>query len=672
MISAATSPNGGRFRLMIALALIGIPCQAAEIRIEGLSRMKEADALKLLGDRLEYIRRKAPSRARADDAAFLLSTLMERQGYQQARITPTIAGQTIILRVDEGPRLSLGSLALPGVPADDQIRLAKLFRLPGQERGIGPAQESPFREADLAEGLALIEADFRSRSFWKASATVEKRTLDPSSNRIDFVIRVDPGPPHRLGAPRFDGAPDALLPVLVARAAPHVGKAAVTERLSTLRGEIEDIFRSAGYPLESFKMNRILDVGILTPRFIIRCGPRQKLGNVRAIGLGKTREQRVTTRFESLRGKWFDARSFDSRIAQLLATGAFSSIRVEKHSASDGSVDATLRLIEGPARGATSYAGFGSYEGAIFGVKYHDRNYLGELWNLSTGVEFSSRGALGELRLSNPWLLDTDTRLGLRLFAVTRDHEGYGKFESGLSAELSRDALGGWLDTDLLFGSSLVNIADEGIPLRELGETVYTHHFLRGSVGIDRRDSPIAPTRGHHLNALLEAGLILGDLDSNYLRLDTSFATYQPHGSHGQFNFGARAGVLFPSGGPSDFPIDLRLFNGGPDSVRSFRYRELGPRTSNNDPAGGEAYWVANAEYIRQLSGPLKAVAFLDAGELSPLGKGFDFANPEIAVGFGTRLSLPIGLIRLEYGHNLTRDQAESSGTWHFAIGSAF
>ena len=106
--------------------------------------------------------------------------------------------------------------------------------------------------------------------------------------------------------------------------------------------------------------------------------------------------------------------------------------------------------------------------------------------------------------------------------------------------------------------------------------------------------------------------------------------------------------------------------------MRSFPERELGPRAPSNDPLGGEAYWVFNAEYVRQLAGPLKLVAFTDAGGLSRDLSGLGFNEVEVAAGLGLRLDLPIGPIRLEYGHNLTKDPNEPSGTWHLAIGIAF
>lgn len=658
--------------IMAFLGMLAGSAGAAELRVEGLRTLKESEVLELLGDRLEYIRSKPPSPARAGDAAFLLENLMRRQGFQNPDVKPVVSGNLIRLLVNEGDRLSIGSVAVPGLPEEDQIRLSKLFRLPGQERVLNPGQEPPFREEDVAEGLSLLEADLRSRGYWKAKAAVEKRGITPGTRELSFMIRITPGPLHRLGEPRFDGAPAELLPELRAKTAVHVGKVAGTDLLTTLRSEVESVFRSTGFPLETFKMNRILGDGTLTPRFIIQFGTRQRLGSVRVTGTEKTKVDRITRRFDDLRQDWFDAETFDARIKKLLATGAFSSVRVENQTNSDGTLDATLQMVEGRARGTTAYGGFGSYEGGIFGLKYHDRNFRGNLWNLSTGFEVSSRGLLGEVRLSNPWLLDSDTHLALRLFSVTRGYEGYDKFETGLTAEFSRDDLGPDIDASLMLGSSLVDISENGIPLNELGETSYTHQFIRGTLSFDRRDDPVSPSSGYHLNALLEAGLILGDINSNYVRLDTSAAGYLPVGKRGQINVGARTGMLFPSGGTTEFPIDLRLFTGGADSVRSFRYRELGARTTSNDPAGGESYWVANAEYVHSLAGPVKCVGFFDAGSLSALDQGFDLASPELSVGLGIRLDLPVGPIRFEYGHNLTRDEGEPSGTWHFAIGTAF
>jgi outer membrane translocation and assembly module TamA len=81
-------------------------------------------------------------------------------------------------------------------------------------------------------------------------------------------------------------------------------------------------------------------------------------------------------------------------------------------------------------------------------------------------------------------------------------------------------------------------------------------------------------------------------------------------------------------------------------------------------PLGGTEWWVANAEIVQTISGPIKGVSFLDLGSLS--------GDIEIALGLGVRLDLPIGPVRLEYGHNMSRDEREPSGTFHFALGISF
>ena len=127
------------------------------------------------------------------------------------------------------------------------------------------------------------------------------------------------------------------------------------------------------------------------------------------------------------------------------------------------------------------------------------------------------------------------------------------------------------------------------------------------------------------------------------------------------------------TGDGADFPIDLRYFNGGARSVRSFPERELGPSAgAGNYPTGGDAYWASNLELIRQLAGPVKLVGFLDAGSRSQKYSDIAAADVELAAGLGLRLDLPIGPVRLEYGFNLTQRPGDPTGTFHFAIGAAF
>jgi outer membrane protein assembly factor BamA len=360
----------------------------------------------------------------------------------------------------------------------------------------------------------------------------------------------------------------------------------------------------------------------------------------------------------------------NKRLRGFLAIGAFSSARLETREIAGDSIDATLHLEEARAKEISLAAGFDSYQGALLRTTYTDRNLMGELLGFSTGFEFSSRGVLGETRLVDPWFMGTDVAASARVYALIYGREGYSSFETGLEGTGAWE-FGDHYKLEALAGFSFVNLNEDGLPVSELGETVYGQPRLRVTQTLDYRDSAVLPRNGWKLAAPLEIGSAMGDLSTSYVRAELSGAWYHTFENDWQIVLGAAGGVLVPSGGGVDLPINLRLFNGGAHSVRSFPERELGP-TVEGFPTGGESMWHANAELIRRLAGSLKAVGFVDAGSLSREFDKLGSADVELAVGLGLRLDLPIGPVRLEYGYNLTRDPGDPVGTLHFAIGVAF
>lgn len=57
---------------------------AADVRFSGLQSMSRSEAREVLGDRLEVIKLKPATPARASDAAFMLERLMRLRGFANA------------------------------------------------------------------------------------------------------------------------------------------------------------------------------------------------------------------------------------------------------------------------------------------------------------------------------------------------------------------------------------------------------------------------------------------------------------------------------------------------------------------------------------------------------------------------------------------------------------
>ena len=659
-------------RTILILMLTALSAVAeTRVRITGTKQKSENEILDLMGGRLAHVRANEAAPSRADDAAFLVRQVLRKDGYTDVRVDWKIVGcGEIVLTVHEGGRLSLGRVRVNGVPPAEAEKLAKLYARPARKGHSFTSGAAPFREEDAETGLSYLRQELNAQGYWGGEAVVTSRATDPASGAVDFMIEVRPGPLYGISEARIVSRDGRGMPEAQTAAKPYASKTATTGNLNAMRLAVEEVFVSSGYPDAVISMTRTLDAPRFVPEFFINLGKRVRLNRIDVEGLVRTNPKRIEARLKSLEGDWYDEAAMNKRLRGFLAIGAFSSARLETREIAGDRIDATLHLEEARAKEISFAAGGDSYLGALLRTTYTDRNLMGELLGFSAGFEFSSRGVLGEARLVDPWFMGTDVAASARVYALVYGREGYSTFETGLEGTGTWE-FGDHYKLEALAGFSFVNLTEDGLPVSELGETVYGQPRLRVTQTLDYRDSAVLPRNGWHLTAPLEIGSAMGDLSTSYVQAELSGAWYHTFENDWQIVLGGAGGILMPSGDGVDLPVNLRLFNGGAHSVRSFPERELGP-TVEGYPTGGEGVWHANVELIRRLAGSLKAVGFVDAGSLSREFDKLGSGDVELAVGLGLRLDLPIGPVRLEYGYNLTRDPGDPVGTLHFAIGVAF
>ncbi|MCP5533807.1 MAG: BamA/TamA family outer membrane protein [Akkermansiaceae bacterium] len=660
-------------RLLVPILLVvssAFTAAETKVRVQGTSK-GEDEVLLLLGDRLEHVRTSPPDAALADDAAFLVRQMLRKDGYAQAAVTGRVAGaDTIVLDVREGPRLSLGSVGVDGAPPEEAGKLAKLFSRPFEKSRPLGLREPPFRESDVDTGLSYVRQEMNAAGYWDAEAKIGKRETDPQTGAVSFEIEVHRGTQYKIGSAEMEPGETTGASIVRDHTGSFVGRVANTKNLNAMRLAVQTAAQASGYPDSEIRMSRRLTGSWFTPLFSIQLGQRVRLRNIEVDGLKVTNPDRVKNRLSDLQGDWYDEAAMSKRVRGLLATGAFSSARFDRTEVGDEEIDLTLHLTEAKPREVSIGLGADSYQGPVGRVTYANRNLFGELLGLSTGFELSGLGLLGDVRVSNPWIGGTDMSGFVRAYTLIFSREGYLKYESGFEGGL------GWEPTThytlaLTAGLSAVKVDGDGLPRSALGETTYAHARLRLDQSLDYRDSAVLPKDGWHIEAPTEIGAALAATTTSYLSGGLSGGWYQKIARKWDVGIGGEFGVLVPLGDSNDLPIDLRLFNGGARSVRSFPERELGPSV-NDYPTGGEAMWNTNFELIRSVTEMVGVVAFVDAGSL---GREYDelfSADLEVAAGLGLRLNLPIGPVRFDYGYNLTRDPGEPTGAFHFAIGTAY
>jgi outer membrane protein insertion porin family len=125
-------------------------------------------------------------------------------------------------------------------------------------------------------------------------------------------------------------------------------------------------------------------------------------------------------------------------------------------------------------------------------------------------------------------------------------------------------------------------------------------------------------------------------------------------------------------GGSGEVPIFDRLFLGGANNLRGFDFRDVGPNV-DGDYYGGNSLGYMTFEFTAPIISRVRGAIFTDVGFVNESSWNFDGANYNADYGFGLRLDLPIGPIRIDYGIPFVSDGNNgSSGKIQFNIGYQF
>jgi outer membrane protein assembly factor BamA len=99
----------------------------------------------------------------------------------------------------------------------------------------------------------------------------------------------------------------------------------------------------------------------------------------------------------------------------------------------------------------------------------------------------------------------------------------------------------------------------------------------------------------------------------------------------------------------------------------------LGPRDFFGDASGGEAMLLLNQEIRVPVYRWVRAVGFLDAGNVFARPADLSVMDLVGSVGAGLRVATPYALLRVDFGRTVWGAGPTLSGTrWTFGLGHAF
>jgi outer membrane protein insertion porin family len=336
--------------------------------------------------------------------------------------------------------------------------------------------------------------------------------------------------------------------------------------------------------------------------------------------------------------------------------------------------------------------GWGSYEKLRMRVGFQEKNLFG------TGRIFRAQ-ASGSLKartlssgLSDPFFLNTDIKADLTAFYNHRVEPSFTREDIGMSFALNKNLAENIQSTaEYMIRTTDISDVDR---FEEQSERAYNYASLKAQATYDTRNDLFFPTTGQRIFASAEhADGLLGS-GINLTRLTGGARAFFHLARNTVLGGRYTTGLLVPGRGEVTLPLSERFFNGGENTVRSFKESELGPRDPSGDPAGGYGLNVFSIELRQRLIGNLIGTVFFDYGNIAPNRsreeqgeKPYDsrsdlvsdtlddfFSDFRPAIGFGLQYLLPVGPARFDFAFNPDSNpqRDEDSFVFHFSVGTAF
>ncbi len=428
--------------------------------------------------------------------------------------------------------------------------------------------------------------------------------------------------------------------------------------------------------------------------YAVNEGPRVDLGPITLAGLRSVHASYIARRLQVHQGELYQGSKIEAARQDLASTGVFTTVQATtaKKPNAASEVPVTFSFVEAPPRTVAFTASYSTDLGGAAGVTWTHHNFFGnaeqlELAALATGLGGTATQGLGYdvyAQLTKPDLWALNQTGHIRVEALKQNLDTYDETAELVDAGLTRKLGRSWtLGGDIR--------GEEEQVLQEGVTRDYTLVQLPLTANFDSTDLPNPlndPTHGVRIGLAVTPSESLGSGggaaadgtvagDSFFTILQASASTYFDFHHLGLARPGrsvlAVRGIVASVQGASVFalPPDQRLYAGGSNTIRGYKYEQVAPLFPDHNPIGGTALDAVQVEFRQRIVGNIGAALFADAGQVSTASGPFD-GPLRVGVGVGLRYYTSIGPIRLDVGLPVDKIPGDDSFELYIGLGEAF
>ena len=609
-----------------------------------------------------------------DEAVSKMISLYHAEGHPFAQIAPVINEDSgdigVTFFVFEGNRIKTRNIGFEGItlPA-------------GTLKNVIALKEGELYNPDLVEkDRESLREFYAALGYLDADIKDTRVILDKEKESADILATVVEGTRTLISSVEIKGAGPDLRSRLEAVLSIKAGDPYNEVDISDARFRILDFCEGYGYTGIDVFIERNIEEHKATIRFVVVGGKKTTIGKTVVTGNTTTRYEAIKREISLGEGKPYSYRTLIRERQKLYKMGLFTNVEVEPVDASSDVKDVLIRVEEGNAGGVEFGFGIADYEKFRAFVEMNYRN----LWGMNRqGLIRADASSLQQrtfLQYYDPWFLGYT--LPFRAIILYENKKEITIPGGDVRYKLKRYSASAGVERKLmdkikleLFYEFSVNQTSDVSPAVVLSkEDVGTVAIsgVKPSLIYDSRDNPFDPSKGVVAGMAVKWASPVFFSESNFLKVTAFGSLFHRLNKRMVAAVTTNMGIAYGLGNTTDLPLVERFFLGGRSSVRGYAQDTLGPKGSNGDPIGGNAFFMAGLELRTLVGWGFSIVPFVDCGNVWIDAKNFTLGDLKYTTGIGLRYSTPVGPLRVDYGYKLNKGKGESSGELHFSLGHAF
>jgi outer membrane protein insertion porin family len=598
--------------------------------------------------------------------------LYHGEGFPDAQIAPvvTASDRNIIVKfyIHEGDRYRIDKIDFEGA----SIPLDKL-------KNIIQLQTGGYYNPDMVSPDSDSLREFY-RSLGYLYANVQEPEVETKDNKAAITFRITEGMQVKISSINIKNnnsiSADAILRGIPLKNGNPYNEIDIFDS----RIKIQNLYRNKGFLSAIVTIEREISNEQAAITFNVQEGSELFFGKSVVIGNNDTRREVILRSLLHKEKEPFNYSLLMGERQRLYRTGRFTDVEAVPWQIIDHTRDILYKLDEGNAGAVEFGVGYGEYEKFRGFIDIGYKNLFGMNRQLSFRTEMSTLNRRYILQYFEPWFLNRE--IGFRAQILHEYKKELNIDTREINYRLTRETATAGVEkklSDRVKGEiyyELDNVRTYDVK----PDIVLTHEDVgtllisgvKAALIYDSRDNPVNPRKGilGGITYKVATSLLFSETDFNKIQMYAN--KYLALSKNIILAVSLRGGVAKGFNNTTELPLVERFFLGGRTTVRGYSQDTLGPKGSDNNPTGGNAFLMGNLEFRFDIWKGFGLVTFFDGGNVWQKAAQVTLGDIKYTTGLGLRYNTPVGPISIDYGYKLNRGQGESRGEIHFSVGQSF